>query len=201
MTEVARDRQAPPVEASATRGTTPTRLDFRTLFELEADYVARSLRRLGVRDADVEDATHEVFVAVHAHLGEYDPARPLKPWLFAFAYRVACAERRRPHHRMSLGAEVPDVADDRPNAHQEVERAERRSLLLEALDALVPERRVVVVMHEIDGVSVPDLSEALGIPLNTAYSRLRLGREDLTSAVRRLRARQDAGPGARGGER
>lgn len=195
MTEVSRDRQAPPVEASATRGTTPTRLDFRTLFELEADYVARSLRRLGVRDADVEDATHEVFVAVHAHLAEYDPARPLKPWLFAFAYRVACAERRRPHHRMALGAEVPDVADDRPNAQQEVERAERRSLLLEALDALVPERRVVVVMHEIDGVSVPDLSEALGIPLNTAYSRLRLGREDLTGAVRRLRARQERGGG------
>lgn len=195
MTEVSPDRQAPPVEASGTAGRTPAQLDFRTLFELEADYVARSLRRLGVREADVEDATHEVFVAVHGHLAEYDHARPLKPWLFAFAYRVACAERRRPHHRMSLGVDVPDVADERPNAQQEVERAERKSLLLEALDALVPDRRVVVVMHEIDGVSVPDLSEALGIPLNTAYSRLRLGREDLTNAVRRLRARQDRAGG------
>jgi RNA polymerase sigma-70 factor (ECF subfamily) len=161
------------------------RVDFRTVFELEANYVARSLRRLGVRPNDVEDATHEVFVAVHARLGEYDPARPIKPWLFAFAYRVACAEKRRPHRRMDLREELPEVPDERGNADEIVEQNERRALLFAALAALSEEQRAVVVMHEIDGISVPEIAAAFDIPLNTAYSRLRLGREELARAVRR----------------
>jgi RNA polymerase sigma-70 factor (ECF subfamily) len=184
MTEPVARRQALPVEAALA-----VRVDFRTVFELEGDYVARSLRRLGVRSSDVEDATHEVFVAVHARLGEYDPTRPIRPWLFAFAYRVACAEKRRPHRRMDLVDEMPEVPDQRGNADELVEQNERRALLLAALDALSPEQRAVVVMHEIDGITVPEIAAAFDIPLNTAYSRLRLGREELARSVRRLRER------------
>lgn len=171
--------------------TAPARpVDFRTLFELEADYVARTLRRMGVSVSDLEDATHEVFIAVHARLAEYDTARPIRPWLFAFAYRVACAARRRPHHRVELREALPDIPDAARRADDLVEDSENRRLLLGALQALCPEQRAVLVMHEIDGVAMPDVALALSVPLNTAYSRLRLGREDLTRAVTRLRAKR-----------
>src|SRR5688572_25523780 len=49
---------------------TPT---FRALFEAELPYVRHTLRRLGVRERDVEDLTHDVFVAVHRGLPGYDP--------------------------------------------------------------------------------------------------------------------------------
>jgi RNA polymerase sigma-70 factor (ECF subfamily) len=184
------DDAATPVAPEESRAATRTPvIDFRTLFELEGDYVARSLRRLGVRASDIEDATHEVFVAVHARLAEYDAGRPVRPWLFAFAYRVACAEKRRPHHRFDLCDAVPDVVDEQRDAHALVEQNERHALLLAALDALSSDQRAVVVMHEIDGTAIPEVAVALEIPVNTAYSRLRLGREELSRAVRRLKER------------
>lgn len=161
-------------------------IDFRTLFELEGDYVARSLRRLGVRPSEIEDTVHDVFVAVHDRLHEYDPQRPVRPWLFAFAFRIASAEKRRPYHRAELSTEVPDVADGSRSADELVEENENRAVLLAALAALLPDQCAVVTLHELDGVPVPEIAAALDIPLNTAYSRLRLGREALTRAVRRL---------------
>jgi RNA polymerase sigma-70 factor (ECF subfamily) len=56
---------------------------------------------------------------------------------------------------------------------------------MEALDRLDFDRRVVLVMHDLDEISVPEIAAMLEIPLNTAYSRLRLARVDVVAAVRR----------------
>ena len=60
-------------------------------FDAELDYVWNALRRLGVREADLDDEVNEVFLRVHRQLAQYDPSRPIRPWLFAFAARVAAA--------------------------------------------------------------------------------------------------------------
>ena len=57
-----------------------------------------------------------------------------------------------------------------------------------ALDALDLDRRSVFVMHELDGQAVPEIARTLSIPLNTAYSRLRLARRDFVDAVKRARS-------------
>ncbi len=164
---------------------------FRALFEAEFDYVFHSLFRLGVRRPDLEDLTHEVFVAVHRALADYDPARPLRPWLFGFAFRVASDHRRRAHHRREAPDErAGEAPDARPLADEQLASEEARLLLLAGLDALPIERRAVVVMHDLDGCSAPEIAGAVGIPLNTVYSRLRLGREQLGAAVKRLRLRR-----------
>ena len=85
------NKQEPP----AVPPRTPSAPCFRALFLEHASYVASSLRRLGVRDRDLEDLTHDVFLAVYRHLEDYDPARPIKPWLFGFAAKVASGHRRR----------------------------------------------------------------------------------------------------------
>ena len=164
-------------------------VDFGTLFREHFAYVWGALRRLGVSENDVEDLAHEVFLNVYRKVSEFDPRRPPRPWLFAFVYRVASQHRRRARHRrevITTDAVAPDpvgAADVQLISHEE------RSLLVRALDELDLERRAVLVLHEWDGESVPEVARALGIPLNTAYSRLRLARQDLAAAVHRLERR------------
>ena len=62
--------------------------------------------------------------------------------------------------------------------------------LADALGALDFDRRAAFVTMDIEGMSAPDAAVALGIPLGTAYSRLRLAREDFSAAVKRLRLKR-----------
>jgi RNA polymerase sigma-70 factor (ECF subfamily) len=161
--------------------------DLGAIFEEHFDYVWATLRRLGVRDADREDLVHEVFLKVHARLGDYDGTRPLRPWLFGFAYRVAADHRRLARHRVEVLGDAGEVAADNEAAEERIAATEERDLLIAALGTLDLERRAMIVMHDLDEVPVPEIARHLGIPVNTAYSRLRLAREQISSASARLR--------------
>jgi RNA polymerase sigma-70 factor, ECF subfamily len=168
------------------RGPSPVP-DLGQVFDEHFAYVWACLRRLDVRGADLEDQAHEVFLKVHRHLADYDPTRPIRPWLFAFVYRAASDYRRLARHRVEVLGACPEVVDQERPADLRIQAAEERALLLAALDTVELERRAVVILHELDEVPVPAIALALGIPVGTAYSRLRLGREDLAAALKRLR--------------
>lgn len=157
------------------------------IFDEHFDYVWATLRRLGVREADREDLVHEVFLKIHTRLADYDRSRPLRPWLFGFAYRVAADHHRLARHRVEVLGTQAEAKADNVAADERVAALEERDLLLAALDTIELDRRAVLVMHDIDEVPVPQIADMLDIPLNTAYSRLRLARENLASAVTRLR--------------
>ena len=159
---------------------------FRAVFDAEASYVCQVVRRLGVPERDVEDVAHDVFVAVHRRLEDFDTTLPMRPWLFGIAYRVAAAYRRRKSNRDQIMDIMPEAVDDAPAADETIHAAQNRALFLRALEALDEERRAVFVLHEIDGTTMPQIAAALNLPLNTAYSRLRLAREDFVAAARRL---------------
>lgn len=161
---------------------------FRAIFDAEVRYVWTTLRRLGVGPADLDDVTQEVLLRVYRQLDQYDPARPLRPWLFGIAHRVASEWRRyRRRHPERPEESVPESADSSPGADETVASRQARTAVLRALDALDEDRRAVFILHELDGVAVPEIAAALGVPLNTAYSRLRLAREDFKAAINRLR--------------
>jgi RNA polymerase sigma-70 factor (ECF subfamily) len=161
--------------------------DLHDIFEEHADHVGNSLRRLGVRDADVPDLVQEVFVVVHRILPDYDPERPMWPWLFGIAYRTAAAYRRKAGREvLDDGALTSDRADSAENVVEAMRRAEDRTLALAAIQEIELHRRAVFVMADIDGVAVPEIARALGIGVNTAYSRLRLAREEFRAAAMRL---------------
>ena len=162
---------------------------FPQLFEEQASYVWAALKRLGIRHSDLEDLTHDVFVQVFRQLDQYDPARPMKPWLFGFAFRIASQHRRRHAYRFEV-AEQREAADAAPDPADQLLASERRQLAWAALEELELNQRAVFILHELDGCSIPKVAEHLGIPLSTAYSRLRLAREDFARAARRLRSRQ-----------
>ena len=170
--------------------------DFPTLYRSEFAYVWKTLRRLGAPVRDLEDLAHELFVVVHRHLRDYDRTRPLRPWLFGIAVRVLSDYRRTFRNSRELldrRAAAAEPIDAAPGQDERLGEAQARALLMRALDELPFERRVVLVMHDLDGVAVPEIAAALDIPLNTAYSRLRLARVDLTAAVRRPRGSQERG--------
>lgn len=167
-------------------------VDLRTLFTMHAPYVWSSLRRLGVPPADLEDLTHDVFVQVQRHLKEYDATRPARPWLFGFAFRIASQHRRRAYRRREIPSEAAAAEGIDPSALPDARIAaeQDRRLVLAALDAIDLDRRAVFVLYEIDGVAMDEIARALGIPVNTAYSRLRLARSEFAEAVKRLKRRE-----------
>jgi len=175
-----------PVAAAPSSGLSPS---FREIYEAELSYVWHTLRRLGVRDEDLEDLTHDLFVAVYRRLDDYDRTRAIRPWLFGFAYRLAADYRRLARHRREVPLGELEPVDAGPTMDQQLARAHQRKLLQLALDCLDLNRRAVFVMHDVDGCSMPDVAEVLGIQLATGYSRLRSARQLVTAAVHRLRAK------------
>lgn len=163
---------------------------FRDLFDSHFSYVWNVLKRLGVAERDLEDLGQQVFLQVHAQLGAFDTRRPVRPWLFSFAYHAASNYRALARHRVELSIVAPELADSKPAADEQLITREELALAERALQRVALERRAVLLLHEVEGYSMPEIAESLAIPLNTAYSRLRLARQEYELAVRRLRAQR-----------
>jgi RNA polymerase sigma-70 factor (ECF subfamily) len=163
-------------------------LTFREIFDAHYDYVWHSLRRLGIHPADLDDLAAEVFTRVHASLASYDERRPMRPWLFAFVFRLAAGYRRLARHRREVGTDdYLDLADDAPSPEEAAIVRQEQELVQRALSSITLHTRAVFVLYEIDGATMKEIAEALDIPVNTAYSRLRLARAAFETKVRELR--------------
>ena len=185
---IVRDMAAMPIQGED--AAVPAAPNFRELFDANFSYVWNSLKRLGVAERDLEDLAQQVFLQVLGQLATFDTRRPVRPWLFSFAYNLASNYRSLARHRVELSIVAPEQVDSRPAADEQLITREELALAELALSRVGIERRAVLLLHEVEGHSVPEIAETLGIPLNTAYSRLRLAREDYELAVRRLRLRR-----------
>jgi RNA polymerase sigma factor (sigma-70 family) len=123
-------------------------------------------------------------------LRDYDVSRPLKPWLFGIAFRLASEDRRRGRSRVEVLGESFEAPDGAPSAVELLEADERRQLVLDCLQTLDLDQRAAMILVDIDGESPTEVGAALGIPLPTVYSRLRLGRTRFAAAVRRVKLRR-----------
>lgn len=162
---------------------------FVELFAQYFTYVWNALRRLGVHDRDREDLAQEVFMRVASALATYDETRPPRPWLFAFAFHVASDYRRLARHRVEIYEDAPDVHGDAPLADDSLDAARRRDMLARGLDALDLPKRAVLVLHDLEGVPIPEVARVLAIAEGTASSRLRAARQELADWVRREQLR------------
>ena len=163
----------------------PSPPPFAEVFHAHAPRVWRALRRLGVPESDVEDVCQEVFVVVHRKLPEFEGRSALSTWIYGIATRVASDYRRRAHVRRERPTD--DLPDGRASAPQlkELEREQARRLLDEALAALDDDKRAVFVLYEIEEQPMPGIADALGVPLQTCYSRLYAARKIVEAEVRR----------------
>ena len=135
-------------------------------YEREFDYLCRVLRRLGVADAELEDLAQEVFLVLHQNWAGYDASRPMRPYLFGIAFRVASNHRRRIKELPSASVDLEDFS---PRPDQALQAKQARAVVLRALDHVPLPRRAVLLMHHLDEVSMHDIAATLSIPLFTAY--------------------------------
>jgi len=180
-----RSSESPPLNA----GMAAVAPDFAVIFSEQVRYLWCTLRRLGIREGDLEDIAHEVLMRVHAQLPQHDPEYPIRPWLFGLALGAAANYRRLARHRIELHATPPEVRDLGVAVDEALISRERRTLVQQALLEVPLQHRAVLILHDMDETTVPEIAAALGIGLNTAYSRLRLGREAFRRALEQLMAR------------
>lgn len=161
-----------------------TEREFAALYARHHAYVWRILRRLGVPDASLEDATQDVFIVVHRRRDALDPDASVRSWLFGIARRVA-ADLHRGNRRLRRRLEAVPEAPPAPALDEEVSRAEAASFVRRFLDRLDDGHRMVFVLADIEGLTAPEISEAMEIPVNTVYSRLRSTRKKFEGVVSR----------------
>jgi RNA polymerase sigma-70 factor (ECF subfamily) len=157
------------------------------------DFVWRSLRHLGLADADVEDAVQDVFLVVHAKLSTFEHRAQVTTWIYGICLRVAQARRRRAYVRRELPTDPVDMPVDAAregDAEAALERRQAEDLLDQVLDTMPIEQRAVFTLFELDGRTSEQIAELCEIPLGTVYSRLRLAREAFRRATVRLEARE-----------
>jgi RNA polymerase sigma-70 factor, ECF subfamily len=171
---------------------------FADVYAAHFAFVWRTVRRLGAPDASVEDLTQEIFVIVHRRLDEFEGRSSLRGWLFAIVANVVRGHRRalqkkNPH--MLSGPATPDpetltaASGTRPD--ELATKAEASRLVRAFLDELDEEKREIFVLAELEQMSAPEIAAAIGVPVNTVYSRLRLARQAFAAAGARHRARQE----------
>lgn len=155
------------------------------LFERHAPFLEKFILKMGVARSDLDDLMQEVFLIVHRK-GGYQPG-PAEPttYLASIALRLVRTERRKRSVRSIV--EVDDERVGRASTGTDPERvaAHQQNLrrLQWALDSLDPDKRAVLVLSDLQGETVVSIAAGLGIPVDTAYSRLRAARRLFQAAV------------------
>lgn len=172
-----------------TSGASPEPPAFEVVYARHFRAIWRTLRRLGVRDAVLDDAAQDVFVVVYKKLAQFD-GRSLRGWLYAIALRVASDYRRDATRRSALP--LPDAVQDASLGPAELSELQEAVRLLHALlDQLDDAKRTAFVLGELEQLSAPEIAEALGVNLNTVYARLRAARLQFDAALTRHRLRTE----------
>jgi RNA polymerase sigma-70 factor (ECF subfamily) len=145
-----------------------------------------ALRMLGNR-AEAEEIAQETFVRAHRALPEFRGDAKLSTWLFAIASRLclnrlAAGDRRMRREGEETLLRLPADAD--PAAG--VERREVEVALHRAIEALPEERRIVVILRDLEGLGYEEIARALGLELGTVRSRLHRARMDLKDKMERF---------------
>jgi RNA polymerase sigma-70 factor (ECF subfamily) len=188
LPSIARAQSEPPASSAPS---------FVSVYRAYVHFVFRGARALGVRPPAVDDVVQEVFVVVHKRLGGLREHSNLRAWISRILVNLVRHQRRTlarksPHDRWGATPCNPeDLPDRAADPCEAVELSERARQVQRLLDSLDDDKREILVLAEMEELSVPEIAEALGLKLNTAYSRLRLARRAFDEALSRDRARVD----------
>jgi RNA polymerase sigma-70 factor (ECF subfamily) len=169
-------------------------ISFSAIYKDYFDFVWSSVRRLGVANDSIDDVVQEVFVVIHSRLHTLQQPDSLRSWIYGVTRRtVSSYHRARKSKGLDLGVAEETLASTGLSPFEQTEQNDQVQLLGKLLTQLDDAKREVFVLAEIEELSVPEIAEALEIPLNTAYSRLRTARQEFEKAVARHEAREKWG--------
>ncbi len=159
---------------------------FRALFARHKSDVARLVYRMLNAPADLEDVVQEVFVQVFRSLKDFRGQSKFSTWLHRVTVNVVLMHRRSARSRPVLTEELPGelVADEGQTLpDEEVERLERMRAFQRLLARLADKKRVVFVLHELEGMSPAEIADVVGAPVLTVRTRLFYARRELEAML------------------
>jgi RNA polymerase sigma-70 factor, ECF subfamily len=156
-----------------------------TLAVLGVTFVPQTLRYLGVPEEVLRDAAQDVLVVALRRLGDFEQRSTLKTWVYGICIRIAQEQRRkRKNVREILVEELPEITTP-PGQETAVETAQWRRALAAVLDTVSPKQREAFVLYEIQRLSMREVADVLGCPLQTAYFRCKAGRARVLDAFKK----------------
>ena len=177
---------------AASRAVPPVMPSFRSVYDAYFDFVWTCTRRLGVPPDAVDDVVQEIFVVVHARMETIEQPASLRSWLYGVVRRTVSTYHRG--RRVRSAHEASDSFDEaramQPSPLDLAVLSDELRLLWRLLGEFDGLKREVFVLVELEEMTVPEIAEALGVPLNTAYSRLRAARQEFNAAFARHAAQQ-----------
>src|SRR5881409_373807 len=131
--------------------------------------------------AEAEEVAQEVFLRVHRAIADFRGEAKLSTWLYTIASRLclnrlAAGERRLGRQGEETLLRLPHRGSG-PDAT--LEQSELEAALHRAIAELPDERRIVVVLRDLEGLAYEEIALVLGLELNTVRSRLHRARNDL----------------------
>lgn len=163
----------------------------RAMFDAHHDFVWRSVRRLGIVEAEVDDVVQEVFIVAGRKVEVFEGRSSIRTWLFGIAMRVAHTHRRSRDRRIRRAAAYAQTA---PTIADPFERADAADLLHRLLDELDDDRRTAFVLADLEGLTAAEIAEELGVNANTIYSRIRTARKQIEDTIARYEAQEGGRP-------
>src|SRR4051812_17333917 len=148
-----------------------------------APLVRRRLAKLGVRDADLPDLCHEVFLVVHHKVDQVAGVERLDRWLRAICRRVAASYRRRSAHKMEILSIDSDHPDSANGPGVGPERREQLELVRQALNRLDDESRDLLALHDVGQMPLTDLARLVAHDRKTVRKRLGTARRRVSRLV------------------
>jgi RNA polymerase sigma-70 factor (ECF subfamily) len=165
------------------------------LYACDRDFVRHVLQGTGVPAVDIDDLVQDVFLVAWRRITDLDPLGPSRPWLFTIAQLVAANHKKRARHRHEVPQWSEDEARSRfPDPEENALVAARDAALRRSIHRLRPSLRAVLVLHDLDGLGLPDIAARLGISTKACGTRLTKARSALARRhdVRSLAARASA---------
>ena len=152
------------------------------MFRTYGRLVWRTVRQLGVPDAQLEDAVQDVFLVVHRRAGSFRGDASPKTWVLGIALRVAADYRRSLKRRFRIFrreglSDLDTVSAPRSSDPQaQTEQAQLADQLMAFLNTLGEKNRAVFTLVDLNECSVREAADALGLRVSTASSRLQVAR-------------------------
>jgi RNA polymerase sigma-70 factor (ECF subfamily) len=173
-------------EGLISRAATGDTTAFRTLYERHRNDVARLVyRMLGAR-SDHDDVIQEVFFQVYRSLKDFRGQSKFSTWLHRVTVNVVLMHRRAARSRPVYSEEAPgDVTadDEAVLPDEDADRRARVRAFSRLLEKLADKKRVVFVLHELEGVSPSEIAEIVGCPVLTVRTRLFYARRELEALI------------------
>jgi RNA polymerase sigma-70 factor (ECF subfamily) len=158
----------------------------RALYEREATRIRSTMARLAGPGLDADDMMQEVFLVALRRPKALAEARSPKAWLYGVAVKAARARRRHSRLRQFFGLEAAQDVPDPSTPAEALDRDDARQSVRRILEKLSERKRAVFVLFELEGLTGEEISQALGCPLKTVWSRLHHARREFAAHLARL---------------